>query len=222
MNPFNDNPCFMDRTYHPFVSFLQEINTFLNANPNQIVTLYLDDFVLEKNNLDIQNKMRTVFAQSGIDNKIYFDARINMGQQWPLISEMIRDKKQLVIFSGHSDWENLGVFDYKKIVFRTKYYYQSVSKLEQDTNDPLIPDGTVADNKLFIIDNYTTPIIAGSEIDAAIVNSYDKIKQRFCKYHCKAGGIKPNILMVDFYQLPGNDAIKFINDWNKGDVCCLK
>jgi hypothetical protein len=94
--------------------------------------------------------------------------------------------------------------------------------LQDDTNNPIISDGTAAKNKLFMIDNYTIPLIAGSESDAAIVNNYDKLQRRFCQYQKLAGGLKPSILMVDFYQLPNNDPIRFINDWNAGKIDCSK
>jgi hypothetical protein len=223
ISQLKENPCLLDKTYQQFRSFLNEINTFLEANPNEIITLYLDTFALENANAAIQRKIRVAFAESGIADKIYFDAGHNTGKPWPTLREMVNDKKKrLVIFAGHPHWENLGVFDHGKIVFRTNYDYKSVASLEEDSNKPQVPDGAIAENKLFMIDNYTTPLIAGSESDAAIVNNYDKLQRRFCQYQKLAGGLKPSILMVDFYQLPNNDPIRFINDWNAGKIDCSK
>jgi hypothetical protein len=223
--PILKDPCILDRTYQRFGRFLQELNTFLYKNPNEVVTIYLDAFALDKANQNIKDKISQAFIESGINNKIYFNADHNNGRAWPTLGKMISDNKRVVIFSGHPHWENLGVFDYSKIVFRTDYDYKSQSELDRDSNNPKIPDGTVAENKLFMIDNYTTPLIAGSQSDAKIVNSYDRLKKRFCQYQNFAGGIKPNILMVDFYHLPDNndgtiDAIRFINDWNDGKIQC--
>jgi hypothetical protein len=223
LTKLENEPCIIDKTYQRFRIFLNEINTFLEANPNEIVTLYLDTFALENANPAIQSKIRAAFAESGIADKIYFDAGHNTGKPWPTLSEMVNDKKKrLVIFAGHPHWEDLGVFDHNKIVFRTKYEYKNPTDLQDDSNSPNISDGTVGKNKLFMIDNYTTPLIAGSASDAAVVNSYSSLKRRFCQYQKLAGGIKPSILMVDFYQLPNNDPIRFINDWNAGKIDCSK
>jgi hypothetical protein len=218
-----NEPCIIDTTNQRFISFLQEINNFLNLNSNEIVTIYLDTYGLDKTSPDsIQNKVKKAFADSGIADKIYYDSGIKEGKAWPTLGKMITDNKRVIIFSAYPHLENLGVFDYSDIVFRTDYDYKSVKALEEDTNKPQIPDGTAAKNKLFMIDNYTTPLIAGSATDAKIVNSYNSLKKRFCQYKDFAGGIKPNILMVDFYQLPNNEPMRFINDWNDSKVDCSK
>jgi hypothetical protein len=211
--PLSNDPCLLDRTYQRFVSFLQEINNFLNANPNEIVTLFLDTYGLDTASEDIQNKARAAFDESGLTDKIFFDAAINDGQLWPTLSEMIGKNKRLVIFASHDLWQNLGVFDLYKVGARTNYTYKTVQELDNDSNNPVIDAGTPGPNKVFFIDNYTTPLIAGSESDAKIVNQYDRLWHRFSQYQNKFG-YRPNILMVDFYELPSQNAMQFINNWN--------
>jgi hypothetical protein len=216
LKTFNDNPCLLDTTHQSFLSFLKQINAFLEANHDEVVTLYLDAFALDKTDPEIQSKIRTLFVDSGIVDKIYFDAGHNIGKPWPTLRDMIGNKKQIVIFSGHPHWENLSVFDFDKIGLRTNYDYKNIQALDDDTNNPQI-EGDPKPNKIFMIDNYTTPLVAGSESDAEIVNHYAKLKNRFLKYQ-KATGFRPNILHIDFYQLPddpNNNPIRFIRDWNQ-------
>jgi hypothetical protein len=223
------DPCVIDRTHQPFERFLREINKFLDDNPREIITLNLDAFALDKPNKDIQEKIRRLFRESKIGDKVYFSHDIYAGKPWPTLREMIQTNKRVVIFSGHDHWHDLGVFDKYKIGFGTNYEYKNPEALEADSNNPVIDWGQKGDNKIFLIDSYTTPLTGGAESDAKIVNQYDKIKHRFTQYQ-KATGFRPNILMVDFYQFPKNksagaltdttisDTIKFIDDWNNSKV----
>ncbi|MED6226782.1 hypothetical protein PIB30_107100, partial [Stylosanthes scabra] len=69
--------------FEPAINTLKEIEAFLSANPSEIVTLILEDYV------HTQNGLKKVFSDSGL-MKFWFPVT-NMprnGRDWPLVSDM--------------------------------------------------------------------------------------------------------------------------------------
>ncbi|GMI75313.1 PHOSPHOLIPASE C-LIKE 1 [Hibiscus trionum] len=96
---------------HDFTAFwlaidtLKQVESFLSANPSEIVTLFLEDYV------DTPNVLSKVFQDSGL-MKYWFpvSSMPRNGQDWPLVKDMIANNQRLVVFtSKQSKQESEGI-----------------------------------------------------------------------------------------------------------------
>lgn len=208
------NTCLIDKSNKSLMSFLKDINKFLEANKDEIITINFDTFAINTN--DNKNKLKKILVESGIFHKIYYSENLI----WPTLKEMVKQNKRIVIFTSSSDWKNIKIYNKNEIGMGTKYEYKTVQDLEYDTNHPSISWGQenlYKPTPILLIDNYTTPLLSGSENDAKIANNFNNLEKRVKAYRDYTG-TAPTILMVDFYQLPNNDVIKFVNYWNNNKL----
>ncbi|KAJ7971110.1 PI-PLC X domain-containing protein [Quillaja saponaria] len=81
--------------FEPALDTLKEIEAFLSANPAEIVTLILEDYVQSPNGLT------KVFTNAGL-MKYWFPVK-NMpqnGLDWPLVSDMVANNQRLIVFTS--------------------------------------------------------------------------------------------------------------------------
>lgn len=79
----------------PAVNVLKEIQVFLEANPSEVVTIFIEDYVTSPNGLT------KVFNASGL-MKYWFPVSLmpKNGGDWPLLSDMIRRNLRLLVFTS--------------------------------------------------------------------------------------------------------------------------
>ncbi|XWS47498.1 hypothetical protein CRYUN_Cryun14cG0157300 [Craigia yunnanensis] len=80
--------------FGPAIDYLKEIEAFLSANPEEIVTLILEDYVGP-------NGLTKVFTDAGL-MKYWFPVS-NMpknGEDWPLVSDMGANNQRLLVFTS--------------------------------------------------------------------------------------------------------------------------
>lgn len=72
-----------------------EIEAFLSANPSEIVTLILEDYVHTPNGLT------KLFTDAGL-MKYWFPVTSmpQNGQDWPLVSDMVSKNRRLLVFTS--------------------------------------------------------------------------------------------------------------------------
>ncbi|KAH0468753.1 hypothetical protein IEQ34_001985 [Dendrobium chrysotoxum] len=81
--------------FEPAIDTLKEIEAFLSANPSEIITLILEDYVHTPNGLN------NVFNRSGL-LKFWFplSKMPQNGQDWPLVSDMVSNNQRLLVFTS--------------------------------------------------------------------------------------------------------------------------
>jgi len=79
----------------PAIDTLKEIEAFLSANPSEIVTVILEDYVHATNGLT------KVFTEAGL-MKYWFPlaSMPRNGQDWPLVSDMVAKNQRLLVFTS--------------------------------------------------------------------------------------------------------------------------
>ncbi|KAL3719308.1 hypothetical protein ACJRO7_004289 [Eucalyptus globulus] len=90
-----EDQCYDFTAFEPAIDTLKEIEAFLSANPAEIVTLILEDYVQAPNGLT------KVFTDAGL-MKYWFPVS-NMpknGQDWPLVSDMVANNQRLLVFTS--------------------------------------------------------------------------------------------------------------------------
>ncbi|CAA2957972.1 PI-PLC X domain-containing protein At5g67130 [Olea europaea subsp. europaea] len=87
--------CHDHTTFEPAIDTLREIEAFLFANPSEIVTLILEDYVKAPNGLT------KVFTDSGL-MKYWFplSKMPKNGQDWPLVKDMVANNQRLLVFTS--------------------------------------------------------------------------------------------------------------------------
>lgn len=81
--------------FEPAIDTLKEIEAFLSANPTEIVTLILEDYVHTPKGLT------KVFTDAGL-MKYWFPVTKmpQNGQDWPLVSDMAAQNQRLIVFTS--------------------------------------------------------------------------------------------------------------------------
>ncbi|XP_018682661.2 PI-PLC X domain-containing protein At5g67130-like isoform X2 [Musa acuminata AAA Group] len=79
----------------PAINVLKEIETFLAANPSEVITIFIEDYVKSPSGLS------KVFNASGL-MKYWFpvDQMPKNGSDWPLLSKMIDQNHRLLVFTS--------------------------------------------------------------------------------------------------------------------------
>lgn len=79
----------------PAINTLKEIEAFLSANPTEIVTVILEDYV------ETPNGITKVFTDAGLMK--YWFPLANMpknGEDWPLVGDMVANNWRLIVFTS--------------------------------------------------------------------------------------------------------------------------
>lgn len=188
-----------------FVSNLNEIKTFLDLHPNEIVTIILESYVTPD---AIEADLTTVGLMSYLFEK--------GTAPWPTLQEMIDAGTRLVIFSDKNDaspsqgWHHY-LWD---MAVETKFSYGHVSEF-----DCVLNRGDIV-NDLFILNHFVTDSVygIGVESQAEIANANPLFIDR-CN-ECETMHSKfPNFLTVDFVELgDGLAVVNNVNDLGNLDI----
>lgn len=86
--------CFLLNT-GPLVRYLERINTWMVAHPNEVVTLLLTN----PDKVDVSTFGKAM-VDSGLAKLAYTPSKKLALNEWPTLQEMINSKKRLVMFLG--------------------------------------------------------------------------------------------------------------------------
>lgn len=79
---------------------LKEIQVFLEANPTEIVTIFIEDYVTSPQGLT------KVFNASGLSNYRFPVSQMpKSGVDWPTVDDMVQSNQRLVVFTSISSKE---------------------------------------------------------------------------------------------------------------------
>ncbi|KAI5661096.1 hypothetical protein M9H77_20419 [Catharanthus roseus] len=87
--------CYNFTAFQPAINILNEIRVFLEGNPSEIVTIFIEDYVTSPNGLT------KVFNAAGL-RKFWFPvSRMpKTGGEWPIVDDMIQQNQRLVVFTS--------------------------------------------------------------------------------------------------------------------------
>uniref|UniRef100_A0A7C9AI40 Phosphatidylinositol diacylglycerol-lyase n=1 Tax=Opuntia streptacantha TaxID=393608 RepID=A0A7C9AI40_OPUST len=92
--------CYNYTAFQPAINVLNEIRIFLEANPSEIVSIFIEDYVTSPKGLT------KVFDAAGL-RKFWFPvSRMpKNGGDWPIIDDMIQKNQRLLVFTSKSSKE---------------------------------------------------------------------------------------------------------------------
>lgn len=83
----------------PAVNALKEIRDFLDANPTEIITIFIEDYVTT-------GQIINVFRAAGLDRFMFPIARMpKNGEDWPTVDDMVLNNQRLVVFTSKASKE---------------------------------------------------------------------------------------------------------------------
>jgi len=181
----------------PLSDIFDDIKTFLDNNPNEVVTIILECYVTAN---DIEDEIN----QSGLSNYLY-----THNATWPTLQNMIDNDNRLVIFSdvddasSSQDWYHY-VWEY---AVETHYSVGNINDFTCDFNrgDPL--------NDLFIFNHFVTDATLGYGLynESNDVNANPFFINR--ALNCQTQTNKfPNFVTVDYYEL--GDGLAVVDQLN--------
>ncbi|KAL8554527.1 hypothetical protein ACS0TY_002641 [Phlomoides rotata] len=92
--------CYNYTSFQPAINVLKEVQVFLEANPSEIVTIIIEDYVSTPNGLT------NVFNASGLKKFWFPVSRMpKNGGDWPTVDDMVRQNQRLVVFTSKSSKE---------------------------------------------------------------------------------------------------------------------
>ncbi|KAM1009839.1 hypothetical protein ACFX13_046094 [Malus domestica] len=196
--------------FGPAIDTLKEVEAFLSANPSEIVTLILEDYV------EAPNGLTKVFDASGLKNYWFpVTSMPKTGQDWPLVSDMVAKNQRLLVFTSKKAKEQS-----EGIAYQWNYM------VENQYGDDGMKDGcsnrgessTLDDKtKSLVLVNYfaSVPIKKGSCVD----NSGNLINMLYT-CHGAAGNRWANFVAVDFYKRSdGGGSFRALDNLN-GELLC--
>ena len=170
----------------------QEVVSFLNANPREVVSIYFEDYVSVP---DLQR----VVESSGLMPFVH------SGPLDRTLGQMISSGKRAVLISQNVSVENQTAW-YPRLTSvgrDTDYDFSSTSRLTDPANlarscEPT-PWGRSGNGRFFVMQHFITNVIASRD-SSRVVNAKDVLTRRALA--CRdLRGVLPSVLLVDYFEL---------------------
>lgn len=167
----------------PLRSALSTVRSFLDANPDEVVTLIIQNGITAADT-------EAAFADAGLEDYLYDGDPVG---GWPTLGELVDRGQRLVVIAERAgpppDWYHDG----QTLITETSYTVASADEFtcERRRGDPDAP--------LFILNHWIARQVP-DRADAAFVNRRDYVveRARACE---DATGRLPTFIAVDFYSL---------------------
>ena len=170
----------------PLVEGLGEITTFLEANPDEVVSIIFENYITHA-------QTAGAFEASGL---IDFVSVHEVGEPWPTLGELIETNTRLVVFQEKKPQEAefpwlMNIWDH---AWETPFSFATPEEFVCTPNrgDPA--------NPLFLLNHFLTATLGGKPEFAEMVN-YNPLFIDRARQCAEEGNDFPNFVAVDFYDI---------------------
>ncbi|CAH9139217.1 unnamed protein product [Cuscuta epithymum] len=199
--------------FEPALDTLKEIEAFLSANPSEIITIILEDYVHATNGLT------KIFTDAGLMKYMFPVSNMpKNGEDWPLVSDMVANNHRLLLFTSVKSKEQSEGIAYQWNYMVENQYGDDGMKDGECTNRAESSALTDTTKSLILINFFGS---APFEPVACVQNS-GQLLDMVATCRAAAGNRWANFLAVDFYKRSeGGGAFQAVDKLN-GELLCSK
>ncbi|KAJ1273588.1 hypothetical protein BS78_06G293500 [Paspalum vaginatum] len=209
--------CLAFTAYVPALPVLEEIRAFLDSNPSEVVTVFLEDYAAP-------GSLSNVFNAAGLTKYWFPEAKMpgkgkgeGGGNDWPLLRDMIADDHRLIVFTSKQGKQGTEGLPYEwDYVVETQYGSQG---LVDDGRCPNRAESRPMDStaqSLVLVNFFTTN---PSQSWACGNNSAPLLSRLKACYRASANRW-PNYIAVDFYMRSNGGGAPLATDFANGRLQC--
>lgn len=202
--------CYNFTAFQPAINVFKEIQTFLEANPSEVITVFLEDYT-------VAGSLPKVFNASGLMKYWFPVAKMpKTGGNWPLLKDMVSQNERLLVFTSKKAKE-AG----EGIAFEWNYVVESQYGNEGmvEGKCPNRAESPAMDSKsqsLVLMNFFTTdpnPTGVCGNNSAPLVSML-----KTC--HDLSGNRWPNYIAVDYYMRSNGGGAPLVSDVANGHLVC--
>jgi hypothetical protein len=174
----------------PLADGLREVKSFLDAHPNEVVTLLTE---AQKLTTDV---IADGFNQSGIMPMVRTQQK---GAPWPTLSEMIQSGQRVIVF--YADLSGAGGTSFPWLHDRFSFTWETPwnNVMLSDFGRCNVDRGSM-NVGLYVVDTYLEDMDFQTAQNASRVNANPFLLDRLL--HCqRTTGVQPSFVMVNYYEV---------------------
>ncbi|KAF7096372.1 hypothetical protein CFC21_098328 [Triticum aestivum] len=202
--------CYNITAFQPAINVFKEIQTFLEANPSAVITVFLEDYT-------VAGSLPKVFNASGLMKYWFPVAKMpKTGGNWPLLKDMISQNERLLVFASKKAKEASEGIPYEwNYVVESQYGNEGMveGKCPNRGESPAMDSKS---QSLVLMNFFTTdPNPTG-----VCGNNSAPLASMLKTCHDLSGNRWPNYIAVDYYMRSDGGGASLATDVANGHLVC--